>query len=99
MQDNARTKQVLQLFAMTKFPERTLQVLLFASLREQAGWDEQCVLLPDQDVVTAEDIWHQLNLGPRPASVQISINQRLVNAITPVQIGDEVAFLPPFTGG
>ena len=99
MQDNARTKQVLQVFAMTKSPERTLQVLLFASLRDQAGWDEQCVLLPDQDVVTAEDIWHQLNLGPRPASVQISINQRLVNALTPVQIGDEVAFLPPFTGG
>ena len=99
MQDNARTKQVLQVFAMTKSPERTLQVLLFASLRDQAGWDEQCVLLPDQDVVTAEDIWHQLNLGPRPASVQISINQRLMNALTPVQIGDEVAFLPPFTGG
>ena len=99
MQDNARTKQVLQVFAMTKSPERTLQVLLFASLRDQAGWDEQCILLPDQNVVTAEDIWHQLNLGPRPASVQISINQRLVNALTPVQIGDEVAFLPPFTGG
>ena len=99
MQDNARTKQVLQVFAMTKSPERTLQVLLFASLRDQAGWDEQCVLLPDQDVVTAEDIWHQLNLGPRPASVQISINQQLVNALTPVQNGDEVAFLPPFTGG
>ena len=99
MQDNARTKQVLQVFAMTKSPERTLQVLLFASLRDQAGWDKQCVLLPDQDVVTAEDIWHQLNLGPRPASVQISINQQLVNALTPVQTGDEVAFLPPFTGG
>ena len=99
MQDNARTKQVLQVFAMTKSPERTLQVLLFASLRDQAGWDEQCVLLPDQDVVTAEDIWHQLNLGPRPASVQKSINQRLVNALTPVQKADEVAILPPFTGG
>jgi molybdopterin synthase sulfur carrier subunit len=56
-------------------------------------------LLPDKDVVTADDIWHQLKLGPRPASVQISINQRLVNSLTPVQIGDEVAFLPPFTGG
>ncbi|NKB75015.1 MULTISPECIES: MoaD/ThiS family protein [unclassified Synechococcus] len=84
---------------MTKSPERTLQVLLFASLRDQAGWDEQCVFLPDKDVVTAEDIWDQLKLGPRPASVQISINQRLVSSLTPVQIGDEVAFLPPFTGG
>ena len=99
MQDNARTKQVLQVFAMTKSPERTLQVLLFASLRDQAGWDEQCVYLPDQDVVTAEDIWHQLELGPRPLSVQIAINQQLVSPLTPVQIGDEVAFLPPFTGG
>ena len=99
MQDNARTKQVLQVFAMTKSPQRTLQVLLFASLRDQAGWDEQCVYLPDQDVVTAEDIWHQLELGPRPLSVQIAINQQLVSPLTPVQIGDEVAFLPPFTGG
>ena len=99
MQDDARTNQDLQLFAMTKSPERTLQVLLFASLRDQAGWDEQCILLPDKDVVTADDIWHQLKLGPRPASVQIYINQRLVNSLTPVQIGDEVAFLPPFTGG
>ena len=99
MQDNARTKQVLQVFSMTKSPQRTLQVLLFASLRDQAGWDEQCVLLPDQDVVTAEDIWHQLKLGPRPLSVQIAINQQLVSPLTPVQIGDEVAFLPPFTGG
>ena len=98
MQDDARTNQDLQLFAMTKSPERTLQVLLFASLRDQAGWDEQCILLPDKDVVTADDIWHQLKLGPRPASVQISINQRLVNSLTPVQIVDEVAFLPPFTG-
>ena len=87
------------MFAMTKSPQRTLQVLLFASLRDQAGWDEQCVLLPDQDVVTAEDIWHQLKLGPRPLSVQIAINQQLVSPLTPVQIGDEVAFLPPFTGG
>ena len=99
MQDNARTNQDLQLFAMTKSSERTLQVLLFASLRDQAGWDEQCIFLPDKEVVTAEDIWHQLNLGPRPLSVQISINQQLVSPLTPVQVGDEVAFLPPFTGG
>ena len=99
MQDNARTKQVLQLFVMTESPVRTLKVLLFASLRDQAGWGEQCVLFPDQDVVTAEDIWHQLKLGPRPLSVQIAINQQLVSPLTPVQTGDEVAFLPPFTGG
>lgn len=91
--------EAFRLFAMTKSPQRTLQVLLFASLRDQAGWDEQCVFLPEKDVVTADDIWCQLNLGPRPASVQISINQRLVSSLTPVQIGDEVAFLPPFTGG
>ena len=84
---------------MTKSPERTLQVLLFASLRDQAGWDEQCVVLPDKDVVTAEDIWTQLHLGPRPAAVQIAINQQLVAPMTSVHSGDEIAFLPPFTGG
>ncbi len=84
---------------MTKSQERTLQVLLFASLRDQAGWQEQCITLPESDVVTAEDIWNLLKLGPRPLTVQVAVNQQLVNSLTPVHTGDEVAFLPPFTGG
>ena len=84
---------------MTKSQERSLHVLLFASLRDQAGWTKQWVMLPDQDIVTAEDVWSQLQLGPRPASVQIAINQELVSPQTLVHAGDEIAFLPPFTGG
>ena len=84
---------------MTKSQERSFQVLLFASLRDQAGWTKQRVMLPDQDLVTAEDVWSQLQLGTRPASVQIAINRELVSPQTLVHAGDEVAFLPPFTGG
>ncbi|AKN61543.1 MULTISPECIES: MoaD/ThiS family protein [unclassified Synechococcus] len=84
---------------MTKSQERSIHVLLFASLRDQAGWAEQLLTLPDREVVTAEDIWTQLHLGPRPAAVQIAINQQLVAPMTSVHSGDEIAFLPPFTGG
>ncbi|MCY4084543.1 MAG: MoaD/ThiS family protein [Cyanobacteria bacterium MAG COS1_bin_9] len=60
-----------------------LKVLLFASLRERAGYREVC---------------NQLDLGPLEG-ISIAVNQELVGADQPLQAGDELAFLPPFTGG
>ena len=31
--------------------------------------------------------------------ISIAVNQELVDADQPLQAGDELAFLPPFTGG
>ncbi len=84
---------------MTKTQKRVIQVLLFASLRDQAGWSEQSIVLPDKAVVTAQDVWSELQLGPRPLTVQIAVNQQLVSPFESVHAGDEIAFLPPFTGG
>lgn len=90
-----------------------LRVLLFASLRERAGWSERQLALPAGQPVSALDIWEQLELAetlepasgssrpPRgwPAGLRVAINQRFAPAEQPLQAGDELAFLPPISGG
>ena len=73
------------------------RVLLFASLRDQAGWEDRHFTLTP-GTVTAGDIWDQLQLGPLD-SVMIAVNQKLVGPEQVLNSGDELAFLPPFTGG
>ncbi|KZR84797.1 molydbenum cofactor biosynthesis protein D (molybdopterin converting factor small subunit) [Synechococcus sp. BIOS-E4-1] len=80
-------------------PVDSVQVLLFASLRDQAGWSDRCFPLNDPVVQTAREIWNQLELGDLPRVVLVAINQEIVSADHPVHAGDELAFLPPFTGG
>ena len=74
-----------------------LRVLLFASLRDRAGWDDRRFTLK-AGTVTAGDIWDQLQLGSL-GSVMIAVNQQLVGPEQVLRCGDELAFLPPFTGG
>ena len=74
-----------------------LRELLFASLRDRAGWDDRQFTL-GEDVVTAGEIWDQLQLGAL-GSVMIAVNQQLVGPEQVLRCGDELAFLPPFTGG
>ena len=74
-----------------------LQVFLFASLRERAGWSER--LLPwSSDCATPRAVWEQLGLGSLQG-ISIAVNQELVDADQDLNAGDELAFLPPFTGG
>jgi molybdopterin synthase sulfur carrier subunit len=77
-------------------------VRLFARLREEAGWDERPWPLAAEGVSTPLDIWRQLNLGGTgtlPAGVRVAINQRFASPDQPLQPGDELAFLPPISGG
>ena len=76
-----------------------MRVRLFASLREQAGWSEQ--QLPLKGRSSAITCWQQLQLGGTtlPAGIRVAINQRFASADSPVQAGDELAFLPPISGG
>ena len=48
--------------------------------------------------MTAAQVWDQLELCPLE-SVCVAVNQELVRADQPLRAGDELAFLPPFTGG
>lgn len=76
---------------------RVLRVLLFASLRERAGWEERTLPLPSESP-TARQVWEGLHLGPL-LGISIAVNQQLVDADQRLKAGDELAFLPPFTGG
>ncbi len=77
-------------------------VLFFASLREQMGTGELAISADNID-----DLYQQLSqvLGVERTQVlqadniRIAVNQHLVNETTTLQEGDEVAFLPPVTGG
>ena len=74
-----------------------LRVLLFASLRDRAGWEERSIAFSEVGM-TAAQVWDQLELGPLE-SVCVAVNQELVRADQQLRAGDELAFLPPFTGG
>lgn len=77
----------------------TVQVLLFASLRDHAGWSSRLFTLPATMECTAGDIWQLLDLGAWPTGVRVVVNQSFVGVDHRLQGGDELAFLPPFTGG
>ena len=83
-----------------------VRVRLFAALRERAGWGERLVPL-EASLSSAADLWQRLALeggpaagaGRLPPSIRVAINQAFATPDTPLRPGDEVAFLPPITGG
>ena len=78
----------------------TVKVRLFAALREAMGWSEQLVT-PDPGTWTPQALWHQLGLKPAtpPAGVRVAINQQFASWDALLNSGDELAFLPPISGG
>jgi molybdopterin converting factor subunit 1 len=79
-----------------------VRVRLFARLRELAGTEELAVEVPDG--ATVEDVWeavaaaHPALAGHR-RSVAAALNAEFAKTYTRVEAGDEVAFLPPVSGG
>jgi molybdopterin converting factor subunit 1 len=75
---------------------------LFARLREQAGTDAELVRLPGgstvSDVYDAVRKAHPQLEGDRGA-VRAALNQEFVEWNAAVAEGDEVAFIPPVSGG
>jgi MoaE-MoaD fusion protein len=72
-------------------------VRLFAGLREQAGTGERDVELPEGAEVG--DVWAQLGLGAEPAGLLYAVNQEYARRDSPLVDGDEVALIPPVSGG
>jgi molybdopterin converting factor subunit 1 len=79
-----------------------VKVKLFARLRDIAGTDELT-----RDVApgaTIGALWKQLarefpDLGQYERSISSALNADYARMDAPVQDGDEVAFLPPVSGG
>jgi molybdopterin converting factor subunit 1 len=82
-----------------------IRVRFFATLREQTGREH--MELSSEDVVDIATLWRRLqgSLAPdaitalRARGVRIAVNQELIEHDAPLRAGDEVAFLPPITGG
>ncbi|MEY3749950.1 MAG: hypothetical protein RLZZ186_369 [Cyanobacteriota bacterium] len=82
-------------------PANGIRIRLFAGLREQAGWAEQQWPLnaASEPPLTPQQLWEALQLPGPLSSVRIAINQQFSRADAPLNPGDELAFLPPISGG
>jgi molybdopterin converting factor small subunit len=70
-------------------------VRLFAGLRERAGRPS----FELEDVARIEDVWPALELGPEPPGLLYAVNRSYVKPGHELADGDEVALIPPVSGG
>jgi molybdopterin converting factor subunit 1 len=79
----------------------TVSVRLFAGLRERAGTDRLDVELPDGATVgELLDALADTPVGPiGPRQCVVAINREYADAGQPIAAGDEVALVPPVSGG
>jgi molybdopterin synthase catalytic subunit/molybdopterin converting factor small subunit len=70
-------------------------VKLFAGLRERAGWSERKL---DAGPCVG-DVWRALELGEEPAGLLYAVNQEYAERDRELADGDEVAVIPPVSGG
>jgi molybdopterin synthase sulfur carrier subunit len=82
-----------------------IKILFFGRLEDIAGL-ESCPVEYSEQVSTADQLKQKLakdnaDLGDALSQPQImvAINQSIVAWNSPIKDGDEVAFLPPVTGG
>jgi molybdopterin converting factor subunit 1 len=74
-----------------------ITVRLFAGLRELAGTGRQELELPD--TASVGDVWAALDLGAEPAGLLYAVNRGYADRETALSEGDEVALIPPVSGG
>ena len=70
---------------------------LFAALRERVGSGSVDVDLPDGAVVG--DVWRALDLGEEPSGLLFAVNRAYAERAIVLAPGDEVAVIPPVSGG
>jgi molybdopterin synthase catalytic subunit len=68
---------------------------LFAGLRERAGWAERDI----EGVARVGDVWAALDLGDEPPGLLYALNKAYVEREHELADGDEVALIPPVSGG
>jgi len=73
----------------------SVRVRLFAGLRERAGWAEREI----EGVASLADVWPALELGDEPPGLLYAVNQEYAERDRELHDGDEVALIPPVSGG
>jgi molybdopterin synthase sulfur carrier subunit len=80
----------------------TITLKLFSSAKELAGFDERRIHLQDGDHAGSV-LNHLVGLNPRfeqwKLSVRLAVNLEYVQNNHPLRDGDEVAVIPPVSGG
>jgi molybdopterin synthase catalytic subunit len=71
-----------------------VNVRLFAGLRERAGRSQREI-----EAATVADVWSQLDLGDEPEGLLYAVNKEYAPRERPLADGDEVALIPPVSGG
>jgi molybdopterin converting factor subunit 1 len=74
-----------------------IRVRLFAALRERAGMSENAIELPEGS--RGRDVWELLELGPEPSGLAYAVNRQYVDRDHELSDGDELAIIPPVSGG
>jgi molybdopterin synthase catalytic subunit/molybdopterin converting factor small subunit len=69
-------------------------VRLFAGLRERAGWSSREV-----EAATVGEVWGNLELGEEPNGLLYAVNKEYATRDHALADGDEVALIPPVSGG
>ncbi len=72
----------------------TVRVRLFAGLRERAGWAQR-----EFDVSSVAEVWPALDLGDEPNGLLYAVNKEYATRDQALADGDEVALIPPVSGG
>jgi MoaE-MoaD fusion protein len=72
----------------------SVQVRLFAGLRERAGWSSREI-----EAATVDDVWPALGLGEEPQGLLYAVNREYADRSQALRDGDEVALIPPVSGG
>ena len=71
-----------------------ITVKLFAGLRERAGWSQREI-----EASTVADVWNALGLGAEPEGLLYAVNKEYAERTRALADGDEVAVIPPVSGG
>lgn len=74
-----------------------VRIRLFAGLREQAGSGSVDLDVPDG--ATVADVWPGLGLGDEPQGLVYALNKAYAERTARLSAGDEVAVIPPVSGG
>jgi MoaE-MoaD fusion protein len=74
-----------------------VRIRLFAGLRERAGTGTRRLELDDG--ATLRDVWPALELGEEPPGLLYAVNRSYADAGAALADGDEVALIPPVSGG
>lgn len=77
----------------------TVTVLYFASFQEAAGIDSELVEKPGSLIALYEILKQKYHFKFQLGHIRVAVNGVFVNWQDSISDGDEVAFIPPVSGG